>query len=143
MRTPFIRCCFGATLKVASALTSASGFFDLVRFESVTPLDGGRWKFSISTPGMFSEREVSWPFFCGDVYVTVPHMPQHPSISVVEHHEALSRLREAARTRKPLYFGPAGRGLVPSQDKRCELDAKAIRIEPDVNGKEVVFAFSE
>lgn len=139
----FSQSLLGAILLLGSSLTCASGFFDLVRFDNVSDLNGDRLDFSISPPGGMSGHEVSWPNLCWDVHVIVPRNPQHPSISVADHQAALARLQGAARIQTSLYFGPAGRGLVPTKGNRCELNSKALRLQLDATGKEVIFSFNE
>ena len=114
-----------------------------MRFETVSELDSGRIVFQVSPPSIFSGPEVSWPRFCWNVRLVVPRESQDASISADEHRAALSRLQEATRTKATVNFGPGGRGLIQTPGDRCELNSKALRIDKDVHGTDIVISFNQ
>ena len=118
----------------------ASAFTDAVRFDSRKDVDSEAVTFIISPPLLISEA--SWPL-CWTLRLRVPLKPNFRSVTLDEHQKALSRLLEASRNNEKMHFGPAGRGLIRSQNDRCVLISKAVRMIFREDGIEAVTSFHD
>lgn len=118
----------------------SSAFTDPVQVDSVSEADAHAITFVITPPGLFSKREASWPV-CSTVSVRVVRQPEFSAVKPEQHEAAIKRLKEAQRSKTRVHFGPAGKGLVPSKDNRCQLNSKGLAIIQRSDGKEAVISF--
>jgi hypothetical protein len=123
-----------------SAISAA--FTDLVRVDGFSEIESGFITFFISPPVLLSESEASWPL-CWTLRVRAPLEPTHSAVTPEEHRSALTRLREAVRTKDKVYFGPAGNGLIPSKENRCQLNSKGLISTLRSHNKDSIISFHD
>jgi hypothetical protein len=120
----------------------SAAFTDIVRVDGFSGIESGFITFFISPPGLFSESEASWPLCC-TLRVRAPLEPTHSAVTPAEHRSALTRLREAARTKDKVYFGPAGNGLIPSKENWCQLNTKGLTSTLRSDNREAIISFHD
>lgn len=120
----------------------AGAFTDPVHVLSETNIDKVTTTFLVSPPGIFSSVEVSWPM-CRTIKVIVPLAPNSAGVSLVDHRAGLEALRGAIKSKGAIYFGPAGRGLVPSKKDKCELNSRALMVTERSDKIQAVISFHD